>query len=107
MPRRFFGLHPSTVPHIASTIDLCITIQQFPVISTGRDAHSVLFSWNRGKIQGTDHDIQGVFGPPEMGNGRLFAVMKIDPLKPGPIKIHLMERRLRGIQPIQVSDIPL
>ena len=90
------ALDSPTISHITSTISSGIAIESFLIPPFFWDPHPIAFTWHGGKVKCTHNKVFWVFRPPNIAQRGLLAIMKVDPLKPGPIIIDFMQRLIHS-----------
>src|SRR5262249_18851341 len=90
-PGHRLGLDATVIPHVAAAVYGCIGVEHFAVKARFGDAYAVGLADDRCEVGHHDKDVLGVLRAAEEGKHARIGVIAIDPLKPVPIEIHLME----------------
>src|ERR1700687_2335896 len=98
------GVHAAEVADVRAAIDEGIGVEDFFVVAGARDADAIAVTDDGSGVEDDDDHVVRVFAAADEANHSVVGVVGIEPFETLPIKIHLMESRLRSDELIEVLD---
>ena len=96
------SLHPSAVAHVAAAEHLRVAVENFAVSAEARKTDPVACPRHRREVAAEHQKVFAILRVARETNHARFGVAEVDPLKAAKIVVHLVQRRLRAIQAIQL-----
>ncbi len=107
IPRNRFRAHASGISGVAAFVVCGIAVDNFPIISRGRDADAVIQPQHRREVADHYDEILRIARPPDERKNARRRVVRINPFEARPFEVHFEERPLRRVQAIQIDQEPL
>src|SRR5213082_1008798 len=99
-PRLILRPDLASIAEVATGVQARIGIQDLPPWTPSWHAHPVLIPGHRRAVA-HDDNVTSTPTASEKSEDAIFVVVRLEPLEPGPVEVHLVERGILAICPMQ------
>ncbi len=97
------GLLAAGITHIRTAIMSGVSVEDLAIVAGLRNAKPIPCADHRSGVEYDDEQIFGFFAAAHEAEDAVVSVVGVNPFETVPIKFHLMKRRLRRVEVVQIA----
>jgi len=102
--RNRIGAESAEVAHVRTAVNGGVAVEYFGVKTRLGDTDEVAFANDGSCVHDDDEEVGRIFTTANERQDAVVGVVRVQPLEPLPVEIDLMERRLGGVERVEVGD---